>query len=544
MSISVVIVLVAVLVLVLLGARLFVVVGTATLLCFALVLGFGADVEQLALIVNKVEGLTTKHVFLSIPLFVATGTVMTRGGMARRLVAIARAFVGFLPGGLAVAAVVASIIFAAISGSSPVTLVAVGSILFPALVQHKYPERAAMGLLMTAGSLGCLVPPSIAMLIYAISVSGQAAVDPTDLFIAGLIPAIGISALLAVYAIVVGLRYPESREPFSLQTIVTSLKEGAFALALPIIILVGIYTQFTPTEAGAVALVYSVVVCVFVHRELTFRDLFAALQESALLMGSLLLIVVLAFGLNDFLAQVGAADSMGDWLRGAGLSPLAFFVIVNIALVFIGALMDSTSATLVFAPLLAPIAMNVYGIDPIHFGVVFVVNMEIGYLMPPVATNLFVGAAIFRRPFGDVARSVLPTLTIVCVALLGLILVPTFSKGLLNARDHVAIWEPFPWDGQRVVQKPDAATPRAADAADDVDAGPAGPKKAPTLDELMRRAAGDAGPVSDDAADADDEPAARKKAPTLDELMKRAAAQQASDAESDAGAVDVDAGSP
>ncbi len=530
MSAAVVVVLVAVVILVLLGARLFVVVGAATMLCFVLILGEGSDVELLVRIINKVEGLTTKHVFLSIPLFVATGTVMTRGGMARRLVAIARAFVGWLPGGLAVAAVVASIIFAAISGSSPVTLVAVGTILFPALVEHKYPEKAAMGLLMTAGSLGCLVPPSVAMLIYAISVSGQAAVDPTDLFIAGLVPALGISALLAGYAIVVGLKYPESREPFSMANVVTSLKQGAFALALPVIILVGIYTQFTPTEAGAVALVYSVVVCVFVHRELTMSALLDALHESAILMGSLLLIVVLAFGLNDFLAEVEAAEHMGEWLRSAGLSPFMFFIVVNIALVFIGALMDSVSATLVFAPLLAPIAMNVYGIDPIHFGVVFVVNMEIGYLMPPVATNLIVGAAIFRRPFADVARSVLPTLGIVCVALVGLIVMPTFSKGILNARAGLQVWEPFPWDGKRVVQKPshEPQPHPVGDVGVDDTVIDAGPKKAPTLDELMRRAKQPAGDAGVDASGADEAP--KKKAPTLNDLMQRAAAQRAQDA--------------
>ena len=287
--------------------------------------------------------------------------------------------------------------------------------------------------------------------------------------------------------------------------------------------------------AGAVALVYSVIVCVFVHRELSYKALFDALYESAILMGSLLLIVVLAFGLNDFLAEVEAAEHMGEWLRSAGLSPFMFFVVVNIALVFIGALMDSVSATLVFAPLLAPIAMNVYGIDPIHFGVVFVVNMEIGYLMPPVATNLFVGAAIFRRPFGDVARSVLPTLGIVCVALLGLIMVPTFSKGILNARDGLAVWEAFPWDGQRVVQKP-AHAPQHKAVEDTVDAEPAH-KKAPTLDELMKRAQQGDGGIVDEAVEAtDEEPTPRKHAPTLDELMKRAnAAQEAAAAAADAG---------
>ena len=244
-----------VVVMMLLGTRLFVVVGLATLLCFSLILGAGADPAQLVRIVNKMEGLTTKNVFLSIPLFVAAGTVMTRGGMAGRLIKLVRGVIGGVPGGLAIAAVVSSMIFAAISGSSPVTLVAVGTILYPALVESRFPRSAAMGLLMTAGSLGCLLPPSIAMLIYAISVSGQAAVDPGDLFLAGFLPALGISGLLAVYAFGVGVRHPESRTQgarMSAAELLAALKEAGFALALPVIVVAGIYSgQFTPTEAGS-----------------------------------------------------------------------------------------------------------------------------------------------------------------------------------------------------------------------------------------------------------------------------------------------------
>jgi C4-dicarboxylate transporter DctM subunit len=367
----------------------------------------------------------------------------------------------------------ACIVFAAISGSSPVTLVAVGTIMFPALVESKYPERAAMGLLTTAGSLGCLVPPSIAMLIYAISVSGSAGVDPSDLFLAGLIPALGITLLLSLYAYSVGRKIPEAREPFSWSNAATAVREGAFALALPVIVLGGIYSgQFTPTEAGAVALMYSVVVTTTVHGELTLKRLADVFAESATLIGSLVLIVVLAFGLNDFLAEVEAADRMGVWLRSAELSPMVFLLVVNVALIFLGALMDSVSATLVFAPLLAPIAFDVYGIDPIHFGVVFVVNMEIGYLAPPVATNLFVAAAIFRKPFGEVTVAVLPTLAIVVLALGAVMYVPTLSKGLLNVSRGQTFYEPFPWDGPaRRVETPPAQ--------------PA-PGKPMTMEELMK----------------------------------------------------------
>lgn len=470
-------------VMLLLGARLFVVMGVSTLLCFALILGEGLDPNGLVRIVNKMEGLTNKNIFLSIPLFVAAGTVMTRGGMAARLIRFATALVGFLPGGLAIASIVACMIFAAISGSSPVTLVAVGTVMFPALVAGRFPRDASMGLLMTAGSLGCLLPPSVAMLIYAISVSGSSAVDPRDLFLAGSIPALAISGLLALYAVYIGRKDNVPRQPFAMKELVASAKEGGFALALPFIVVGGIYTgQFTPTEAGAVALMYAVVTCSVVYREMKWLQLKDAFVESAILIGSLILIVVLAFGLNDFLAEINAAERLGAWLRGAGLSPFMFFLVVNVALIVVGALMDSVSATLVFAPLLAPIAIEVYGIDPLHFGVVFVVNMEIGYLAPPVATNLFVGAAIFKEPFGKVARAVLPTLGIVCVALVALMYVPTLSMGAVNLKQGLPLVSSFPWDGP-----PDKANSLTA-GSEDAGVQPSGPKKGKTMQEMMKEA--------------------------------------------------------
>lgn len=539
-------VLLLVLVMMLLGSRLFVVVGIATLLCFALILGTGAEPNELVRIVNKMEGLTTKNVFLSIPLFVAAGTIMTRGGMAARLIRLVRGLIGGVPGGLAIAAVVSSMIFAAISGSSPVTLVAVGTILYPALVESRFPRDASMGLLMTAGSLGCLLPPSIAMLIYAISVSGRAGVDPGDLFLAGFLPALGIAGLLAVYAFWMGLRHPESRSNaarMSAAEVWGALKEAGFALALPVLVVAGIYSgQFTPTEAGAVALAYAVVVCVFVHRELTWRGVYDAFAESAVLIGSLILIVVLSFGLNDFLAEVEAADRMGNWLRTADLSPAAFFLIVNVALIFIGALMDSVSATLVFAPLLAPIAIDVYGIDPVHFGVVFVVNMEIGYLMPPVATNLFVGAAIFRRPFGEVARAIFPTLTIVCVSLVVLIFVPTISTGLLSWKNDRPIYQPFPWAGLATASEPASATVPSPSSTNEPGAAP---KRPLTMEEMMNQAAqaaqapqaaqGQSGAAAADAGPSSSSGGGPKKALTMEEMMRQANEALATGA--DAGAV-------
>ena len=500
----------------LMGSRLFVVVGVATALCFVFFTGEGDSIVQLDRIVTKMESLTTKNVFLSIPFFIASGAIMTRGGIATRLTDLARAGVGWLPGGLAVASVVACIVFAAISGSSPVTLVAVGSVMFPALVASGYPKPFAIGLITSAGSLGCMIPPAIAMLIYAISVQGSAAVDPADLFFAGIVPALFIASLLALYAVWVGLRVPGSRQPFDGRALIVALGRAGWALTLPVIVLGGIYGGlFTPTEAGAVAFAASVLISCVVHADVKWRDLPSILVEASTLMGSLILIVVLAFGLNDFLAEVDAPGLIRRWVESADLNAWQFMLLVNVVLIVLGALMDSISATLVFAPIFAPVAINHYGMDPIHFGIVFVVNMEIGYLAPPVATNLFVAAAIFRQPFVDVAKAIIPTLCIICAALVVIMYVPTISLGPLNLREGRPFVEAFPWNG-KVVEE---AAPVVEEA---------GEKKPMTMEEMMRKAKQDAG--SGEAA----APAESTRPLTMEEMMKKAKEQVKED---DAGEV-------
>jgi C4-dicarboxylate transporter DctM subunit len=484
-----------ILVLALLGSRLFAMVGIATLTSFLLFTDDATVPVTLGRIVTKMEGLTTKNVFLSIPFFIAAGAIMTKGGIARRLTDLARALVGWLPGGLAVASVVACIVFAAISGSSPVTLVAVGAVMFPALVDSGYPKRFSVGILTSAGSLGCMIPPAISMLIYAISVQGSAAVDPSDLFFAGLVPALFIAGLLAVYAVVVGWSIPGSREPFDGARLWTAFKGAAWALGLPVIVLGGIYGGvFTPTEAGAMAFAAAVAIAVLIHGDVTWGQVPGILVEAATLIGSLILIVVLAFGLNDFLAEIDAPGVIRSWVETADLSAWQFMLLVNVVLIVLGALMDSISATLVFAPILAPVAINHYGIDPIHFGIVFVVNMEIGYLAPPVATNLFVAAAIFRQPFAEVARAVMPTLGIICAALAVLIYVPTLSLGPLALRDGRTVWVDFPWEPPPVAAEP------PPEATGD-------PGRPLTMEEMMKKAREQAAQAPAEPAPAPEEPA-------------------------------------
>ncbi len=532
---------VAIVVLILLGSRLFVIVGVATALCFALFTEHTDTLLQLDRIVTKMEGLTTKNVFLSIPFFIAAGAIMTKGGIAKRLTDLARALVGWMPGGLAVASIVACIVFAAISGSSPVTLVAVGSVMFPALVESGYPKKFSIGLITSAGSLGCMIPPAISMLIYAISVQGSAAVDPADLFFAGLVPALFIAGLLALYAIWVGWSVPGSKEPFDIGRLWSTFKGAAWALTLPFIVLGGIYGGvFTPTEAGAMAFAASVVIACGVHGDVKWSQLPSLLVEATTLIGSLILIIVLAFGLNDFLAEVDAPGVIRRLVETADLSAWQFMLLVNVILIVLGALMDSISATLVFAPILAPVAIQHYGIDPIHFGIVFVVNMEIGYLAPPVATNLFVAAAVFRQPFVDVAKAVLPTLGIICAALFVIIYVPSISLAPLHLRDGGALWVEFPWEKAEeaapIVDEPVEGDPKPMTMeemmkkAQEAAAAPEGEPKVMTMEEMMKKA--------QEAAAAQEVPA-EPKVMTMEEMMKKAqeaAAKEEEEAEEGAAA--------
>jgi C4-dicarboxylate transporter DctM subunit len=459
-----------------LGVPLFVVIGVAAAVAFGLYAGHGG-LEGLQVLVVKMTSLTTKNVFLAIPFFVISGAVMSAGSIARRLVAVAEALVGGMRGGLAVAALLASVIFAALSGSSPVTLIAIGGIMFPAMTRAGYREPFALGLITTAGSLGCLVPPSIPMLVYAISVTGTSAVDVRDLFLAGLGAALVISLMLAGYAVAAAGPVKEGLA-FSFARLRAALREGVWALALPVLILGGIYGGlFTPTEASAVSVVYAVLVETLVHRSLTFRELPAVVVKAASGLGGLLLVIALSLAINDFMIEAEVAEAALAHVRAWGLGPVGFMLVVNVFLVVTGMFMDSISAIVLFTPVIAPAAVAL-GIDPLHLGVVFIVNMEIGYLAPPIATNLFVAASVFKKPFGLVTRAVMPTLAILCVGLLVITYVPTLTVGPVHALRGGSFVRPFARAIAPALPSPGLAPPPAA--------APPPADKVLTLEEMMR----------------------------------------------------------
>lgn len=438
-----------------LGSPLFVMIGVLAALSF-LIYGDGYTFESCATLSRdsicgfetfplKMADLSKKPVLLAIPFFVVSGAIMSAGDIANRLVTFAKALVGWLPGGLAIATVGGCIFFAAISGSSPVTVIAIGTMMFPALTKAGYRDTFSMGLVTTAGSLGILIPPSIPMLVFAIVGGSGAAIDVGELFMAGILPGMLIGALLSLYSVFVAGRGQGTRERFEFSEVLRAFVDGFWAISLPALILGGIYTGlFTATEAAAVSVIYSLVVELYIHRTLKWSQIPAVLSEAGVLMGTLLIIMALAFGLNDFLVEQQVPDLAVEWILSKNLTPMQFLLMVNVFLLIVGALMDSISAILVIAPLLTPIAAAL-GIDPIHMGVVFIVNLEIGYLTPPIGINLFVASAAFKKPMGVVIKSVVPFIGLMFAGLMIVTYVPSVAVGPVNVllRDK-PFYEPFP----------------------------------------------------------------------------------------------------
>lgn len=417
------------LVLIAIGTPLFVVLGIVTMACVYF-LGDGLLTEIIADMYNAVN----KDVLLAIPFFIIAGALMTAGGISRRLITVAKAALGWLPGGLAVATVGACMFFAAISGSSPVTVIAIGTIMLPALVKEKYAESFGLGLVTSAGSLGILIPPSIPMIIYAIMVSSpERQVAVGSLFIAGIGPGLLIGALLMLYAIFTGARQKTvARAPFRWRELAKALRKGIWALLLPLLILGGIYTGwFTATEAAAVAVVYAFLVEFFIHREVRLKDLPRIFVDSSLVMGTLFMILVIAMSFNQFLTLEQIPQQAAAALTRHVSSQIGFLVMANVLLLIVGCFMDIMSAILIIGPILAPIAFQ-FGIDPVHFGIIFIVNLEIGYLTPPLGINLFVASSVFGKPLLQTIRAALPFTLILLVALGLIIYFPGISLWLVN----------------------------------------------------------------------------------------------------------------
>lgn len=361
---------------------------------------------------------------MSIPFFVLAAELMRIGGLSDRLIDLAKALIGWVPGGLGAAAVLACLFFGAISGSSPATVVAIGTIMYPAMVAAGYDKFFSIGLITTAGTLGPIVPPSIALIIYG-SVTGTSV---GRLFAAGLLPAVLIGGLLIAYSCWFSARRNYPRDPFpTLKTVGVAFKRSVWGLGLPVILLGGIYSGvFTPTESAATACLYGWFVGAVIYRSIGMRDLIEILRTTGLLSGTLLLITAGASAFSWILASTGAPTELAAKVLSGTDSPTVIMLLFNLIMLVAGCFLDSASAIIILAPLMQPIAAKV-GVDAIHFGIITLVNLSVGMLTPPVGLNLFVAMGIAKMTLGQVFRASLPMIILMIVALLIVTYVPVVS---------------------------------------------------------------------------------------------------------------------
>ncbi|MCE8548498.1 TRAP transporter large permease [Ruegeria pomeroyi] len=367
-----------------------------------------------------------KEVLLSIPLFLLMGVLMGRGNIAARLIAFVSELTAPLPGGLAVATILSCAIFAAISGSSTVTLIAVGSILYPSLLSRGYSKSFSLGTLCVGGTLGVIIPPSIPMILFGIATETSI----VDLFTAGILPGLLLAVLLSLYALVVNWNVP--RRNFSMSRCVSAAKEAVWAGLLPVILLGGIYSgYFSPTESAAVALVYALLVETLVYRDLKLKDLYNSVIETTTMIGTLFPILAVATSLNLLLTSQRVPIHLTDWVSGFIVDPITFILVINVMLLLVGMVMDMVSAILILAPILVVLGRN-YGIDPVHLGIIMTVNLEIGLITAPVGMNLIVAMTAFREKFMLIVRGSLPYVFVMIVGLLIISFVPSLSLMLVR----------------------------------------------------------------------------------------------------------------
>ncbi|MFN0157199.1 MAG: TRAP transporter large permease [Bacteroidota bacterium] len=407
----------------LLGAPLFVIIGAIALLAFGSV---GIDSSAVAVELYRIASNAS---LVAIPLFTFAGYMLAESKTPVRLVNLARALIGSIPGGLAIVALVTCALFTAFTGASGVTIVALGGLLYPMLVKENYPERFSLGLITTSGSLGLLFPPSLPLILYAVVTK----VNIDKLFAAGIIPGILLVAILSLHGVRQGRKAAVTKTPFVWANAFRALREAAWELPLPVIIIGGIYSGFfTATEAAAVTAFYVFVIEVFIYRDLKlFSDVPRVMRESMLLVGAIMMILGTAFGLTSYLIDEEVPMKLFAFTQQFISSPIVFLIVLNLFLLIVGMMMDIFSATIVVVPIITPIAIA-YGIDPVHLGIIFLTNLEIGYLSPPVGLNLFISSLRFGKPVFTVVRATLPFIGILLVALLIITYVPELSLWLVR----------------------------------------------------------------------------------------------------------------
>jgi C4-dicarboxylate transporter DctM subunit len=368
-----------------------------------------------------------KFEIMAIPFFILAGNFLTHGGVARRMINFAAAMVGHWYGGLGLAGVLACALFAAVSGSSPATVVAIGSILLPAMIKAGFPSKFGAGVITTSGALGILIPPSIVMVMYSVSTNTSLGA----LFLAGVVPGLALAGFLGFTTWWRARKYNYPRQPKASWAVrLRTLRESLWGLMLIVVVMGGIYTGlFTPTEAAAMSAVYAFIIAVFVYKDLGLKDVPRVLLASANMSAMLLYIITNAVLFSFVLANEQIPQHLADWLVGMGLGPIAFLLVCNVLLLVAGNFMEPSSIVLIMAPILFPVAVKL-GIDPVHFGILIVVNMEVGMCHPPVGLNLYVASGIAKMGITELTIAVWPWLLTMLIFLVLVTYWPAMSLWL------------------------------------------------------------------------------------------------------------------
>jgi C4-dicarboxylate transporter DctM subunit len=407
----------------LLGAPLFVVLGGLALIAFA-----GADIGSEAVIVELYRLASNPHL-LTIPLFTFAGYLMAESRTADRLVGACRAAFGWMPGGLAIVVLLTCAFFTTFTGASGVTIIALGGLLMPVLISEKYPEDYSLGVITASGSIGLLFPPSLPIILYGI----VAQTDIDKLFLAGILPGCLMISILGLWSVRVAVKAKVVRTPFEPRVALASLWMAKWEVVVPVIIIVGIYGGFvTIGEASAITAAYLLVVEVFIYKDLSLKnDIPRVIRESMLLVGAILVILGVALGLTNYMVDAEVPKKIFDAIRDHITEKWMFLLALNCFLIVVGCLMDIFSAIIVVVPLITPIAAE-FGVDPVHLGIIFLANLELGYLTPPVGINLFISTLTFKQPIFRVYRTAMPFLFLLFIALMIITYVPELSLWLVG----------------------------------------------------------------------------------------------------------------
>ena len=419
-------------ILALLGAPLFaIILGAAAL-------GFYTLETELAVLHIDIYQMANSVVLMALPLFTFAGFLLSESKTADRMMRLSQAALGWMPGGMAFVALVACAFFTALTGGSGVTIVALGALLLPALAKAGYAERFNLGLMTSSGSLGLLIVPSVPLLIYGIIAQQMSQqldmpqVDIVDLYLAGLVPALLMILAMYFWCLWAMRKHPVPRQAFDMAELRAALWEARWELPLPVVVLGGIFSGFlVVSEAAAVTALYVLIVEVCLYREISLRRLPGIMRESMVMVGGILLILGVALAFTDYLVYASVPEKLFTFIQTHVESKVAFLLLLNLVLLVLGALLDIFAALVIMVPLILPVALR-YGIDPVHLGIIFVANMQIGYITPPVGMNLFIASYRFRKSVTELFSATIPFMLVLLAVLLLITYVPELSLFLVR----------------------------------------------------------------------------------------------------------------